>query len=85
MHIAYTTFERKLNKYIEITKVKKITPHGFRHSHVSLLWNLGCTIEEIAKRLGDTPSVVENTYTHVFPKKIDHTINVLNKFKENKR
>ncbi|MBO6243608.1 MAG: site-specific integrase [Clostridia bacterium] len=82
-HTSYTTFKNKLDYYINISKCKKITPHGFRHSHASLLWDLGCSIEEIAKRLGDTPRVVEETYAHIFPKKVSHTINVLEDFKKN--
>src|SRR5699024_1086165 len=81
-YIAPTTFRRKLNKYIDISKVKIITPHGFRHSHASLLIHLGCDSREVAKRLGDTVQVIESTYYHMFPEKEKHTITVLNNFKK---
>ena len=81
-YIAPTTFRRKLNKYIDISKVKRITPHGFRHSHASLLIHLGCDSREVAKRLGDTVQVIESTYYHMFPEKEKHTITVLNNFKK---
>ncbi len=58
--------------------VKRITPHGFRHSHVSLLINLGCDSREVANRVGDTIQVIESTYYHMFPQKRNHTISVLN-------
>lgn len=85
--LSSTTFKRNLNKYIEKTnekidnendKIKKITPHGFRHSHASLLINLGCDSREVAERLGDTVQVIEETYSHMFPEKKKNTVNVLN-------
>lgn len=78
-HIASTTLARQLQKYIDLAKVKRITPHGFRHSHASLLINLGCDSREVAERLGDTVQMVEDTYIHMFPNKKKHTINLLNK------
>ncbi len=85
-HTAYTTFERHLNNNIKLVQkedenFKGITPHGFRHSHVSLLIYLGCDIYDVAERIGDTPEVVEKTYYHMFPKKKKETVTKLNSFK----
>lgn len=80
-HISPTTFRRWLNKYIDKTNVKKITPHGFRHSHVSLLINLGCDSRDVAERIGDTVEVVEKTYYHMFPEKKTIPVNKLNDLK----
>ncbi len=78
-YIAKTTFERHLKNYInKIENLKAITPHGFRHSHVSLLINLGCDNRDVAERIGDTVEIVEKTYYHMFPKKKKETVNVLN-------
>lgn len=79
--ISSTTFARWLNKYISISGVKKITAHGFRHSHVSLLIHLGCDSRDVAARVGDTVSVIESTYYHMFPSKKSNTINALNNLK----
>ena len=79
--ITPTTFARYLSYYIKKSGVKKITPHGFRHSHVSLLFHLGCDSRDIAARVGDTIQVIENTYYHMFPEKKSHTVNVLNDLK----
>lgn len=76
--ITPTTFASKLDYYIKKSKCKKITPHGFRHSHVSLLFYLGCDSRDIAARVGDTIQVIENTYYHMFPEKKSHTVNALN-------
>ena len=78
-----TTFRENLNRYITKANVKKITPHGFRHSHASLLINLGCDSRDVAERLGDTVQMVEKTYYHMFPEKKKKTIDILNKLKKN--
>ena len=80
-YIAQTTLRRKLDTYITLAKVKRITPHGFRHSHVSLLIYLGCDVYEVAERIGDTVDMVLKTYYHMFPNKKKHTINVINNLK----
>lgn len=79
--ISSTTLARKLDYYIELSSVKKITPHGFRHSHASLLIHLGCDEYEVAARLRDTVETVMNTYYHMFPEKKNNTLNTLNNFK----
>lgn len=79
--ISATTLSRKLDYYIELSDVKKITPHGFRHSHASLLIHLGCDEYEVAARLRDTVETVMNTYYHMFPEKKTVAVNTLNNFK----
>ncbi len=83
--ISPTTLERKLKKYINIAEIKRITPHGFRHSHVSLLIHLECDSRDVATRIGDTVEMVEKTYYHMFPHKKNITINTLNSFKKSKK
>lgn len=83
-HIAPTTFSRHLDKYIEMANVKRITPHGFRHSHVSLLIYLKCDSRQVADRIGDTVQMVEKTYAHLFPEKKKETIIALNNLKSDK-
>lgn len=81
-YIPPTTLRRYLNKYIKLANVKKITLHGFRHSHVSLLINLGCDSRDVAERIGDTIRIVEKTYYHMFPEKKKNTVNLLNNLKK---
>lgn len=80
-HISFTTFRRHLDEHINKCGIKRITPHGFRHSHVSLLIHLGCDSREVAERIGDTVQMIEKTYYHMFPEKKKHTISMLNKLK----
>lgn len=82
IHTAPTTFTNHLKKYIKKSGVKKITPHGFRHSHASLLIYLGCDSRDVADRLGDTVQVIESTYYHLFPDKKNATIYKLNQLKK---
>lgn len=76
--ISSTTFRRNLNAYIKKSKIKKITIHGFRHSHVSLLFYLGCDTRDVAERIGDTISVVERVYYHMYADKKSNTVLALN-------
>lgn len=85
-YVAHTTFRRHLDKYINKVKeiredFKRITAHGFRHSHVSLLIELGCDSRDVAERIGDTIQMVEETYYHMFPKKKKLTVDKLNNLK----
>ena len=82
-YLTQTTLITHLNKYIEIANIKKITIHGFRHSHASLLIHLGLDFKDVAERLGDTIEMVQSTYYHMFPEKKSNTVNALNKLHEN--
>lgn len=45
---------------------KRISSHGFRHTHASLLFEAGATIKEVQDRLGHSDiSTTMNIYTHV--------------------
>lgn len=53
----------------EKANVPFIRIHDLRHSHVSLLINMGFTPHLIAERIGDTVQMVNNTYGHLYPNK----------------
>lgn len=80
-YLSSTTLRRYLNYYIEKAKVKHITIHGFRHSHVSLLIEIGCNFNEVASRIGDTISMVQNTYYHMYPERQKNITERLNNIK----
>ena len=79
-YMSYTTIDRKKDHYFDLSGVKRITMHQFRHSHASLLISNNVPLNVIAKRLGDTPDVVLKTYAHLFPQKEAEVLNVLNNF-----
>ena len=67
--ITSVTFRRNLEKYAKIAGVPNIRAHDLRHSHVSLLIELGFSPHLIAERIGDTVQMVNNTYGHLYPNK----------------
>ena len=52
--------------------------HDLRHSHVSLLIELGFTPQLIAERFGDNVQMVNNTYGHLYPNKHGEVADRLN-------
>lgn len=55
-------------------KIKKITPHGFRFTHCSLLFESGASIKEVQARLGHKDvQTTMNIYALVTPKMIENT------------
>ena len=53
---------------VKLSGVKKIRIHDLRHSHVSLLIELGFSAKEIAERLGhENIETTLNTYSHLYP------------------
>ena len=55
-----------LKAYCMEAGVTVITPHGFRHSHASMLIKRQVPINAVASRLGDTVAEVMRTYSHCY-------------------
>ncbi len=52
--------------YSEKYDLPYITPHGFRHTHCSLLFEAGASIKEVQERLGhEDIKTTMNIYAHV--------------------
>ncbi len=62
--------------------VKRIRIHDLRHSHVSLLINLGFSAVAIADRMGHESSDITYRYAHLFPSVQKDMVAKLNEFKE---
>lgn len=77
-------FRARLAKYIRLSGVKKITPHGVRHAKASNLMK-ACKnmldVVAVAKYMGHTPSVLLNTYSHEQEKAIDKIMKRLDKIR----
>ena len=58
--------------------VKRIRIHDLRHSHVSLLINLGFSPVDIAKRVGHESITITLRYAHMFPSAQKQMMNKLN-------
>lgn len=54
-------------KYIDIKK--KLTPHSFRHSHISMMTEAGIDLPTIMQHVGhQDPDTTLKVYTHVTEK-----------------
>lgn len=62
--------EHEMQRGIKASGVKKIRIHDLRHSHASMLVELGFSPLEIADRLGhEKIETTLNTYSHLYPNK----------------
>lgn len=77
-----TTVDKMNRKFADLSGVKRIRIHDFRHSHASLLANNGINIQEIARRLGhsDVHTTLQ-TYSHLYPKESERALKILNDIK----
>lgn len=62
----------------ELAGIPLIRIHDLRHSHVSLLIDMGFSPHLIAERIGDTVQMVNNTYGHLYPTKHKEVADKLN-------
>lgn len=63
-----------LYNILEKYQLPKITLHGFRHTHASLLFESGANIKEVQDRLGHKDvKTTMNIYAHVTPEKVKET------------
>lgn len=62
--------EHEMKRGVEKSGVKRIRIHDIRHSHASLLVEMGFSPLEIADRLGhEKVETTLNTYSHLYPNK----------------
>ena len=73
-----STLMRAMARGSKRAGVKKIRIHDLRHSHISLLINLGFSPVDIAKRVGHESSTITLRYAHMFPNAQNSMINTLN-------
>lgn len=63
--------------------VKQIRVHDVRHSHVSLLIDMGFPAMLIAERIGDTVDMVNNIYGHLYPNRHEEVADKLEQLVSN--
>ena len=81
--LSATTILRKKNYYCEISNVKKIRIHEFRHSHATLLLSKGIPITVISQRLGHSNiEMTLNTYSHLIKEDEKKATMLLNELKK---
>ena len=70
------------NRYCDLSGVKRIRIHDFRHSCASVLINNGASIMIVAKYLGHAKiDETLNTYSHLFKNKMDEIVKTMDNLK----
>jgi len=67
--ISKSTLHREMDRGSRKSGVKRIRVHDLRHSHVSLLIDLGYSAIAIAERVGHESIDITYRYAHLFPTK----------------
>lgn len=63
--MSFSTLQRLLDKYLDMVDLPKITLHGFRHSHATMLAEISSDIKAISMRMGhESVEITLNTYIH---------------------
>ena len=72
----------EMKRGCELSGVKRIRIHDLRHSHVSLLINIGFSALAIAERVGHESVDITYRYAHLFPTKQKEMANALHELRE---
>lgn len=61
--------------------LRQITPHGFRHTHASLLFEAGASMKQVQARLGHSNiKTTMNVYTHVTKEGREETADIFSEY-----
>lgn len=67
--ITKSYLHREMDRGVKEAGVKRIRIHDIRHSHVSLLIDMGFSATAIADRVGHESIDITYNYAHLFPSK----------------
>ena len=65
--ISKSYLHHEMDRGAKLARVKRIQIHGLRHSHISLLINLGFSALAIGERVGHEAVDITYHYAHLFP------------------
>lgn len=69
--ISKSSLTKKKNKACRIAGVKQIKIHEMRHSHASMLTNMGFPDNAVAERMGHETIQMTQHYSHAYPQRQD--------------
>ena len=75
--VSKSLLSRAMEKGSKKAGVKRIRIHDLRHSHVSLLIDMGFSAVAIADRMGHESSDITFRYAHLFPNVQEDMANTL--------
>lgn len=78
--IGLTYVEDALDMICTKYNLRRISPHGLRHTVASILLARGETLVTVAKILGDNPNTILKVYVHSFEKDEIKSIDLMNQF-----
>ena len=67
--ISKSYLHHEMDRGVKACGVKRIRIHDLRHSHVSLLINMGFSALAIGNRVGHESEKITYRYAHLFPSK----------------
>ena len=65
--VSKSYLHHEMDRGVKESGVKRIRVHDLRHSHVSLLINMGFSAVAIANRVGHESEKITYKYAHLFP------------------
>lgn len=77
--IGHSEVRRRIDRYVKMAGLPHIKVHGFRHSCVSWLLSNGMSYRTVARWVGDTETVVLQTYSHLLPDEKDEIAEFVDK------
>ena len=80
--ISKSYLHHEMDRGVKATGLKRIRIHDLRHSHVSLLIELGFSAVAIADRVGHESIEITYRYAHLFPSKQAEMANRLGELKK---
>ena len=82
-YFTKSALDKEIKRIAEKAGLPKIRVHDLRHSHASMLIEMGFAPLEIADRLGhESVKTTLDTYSHLYPDKDQELANRLNQFRE---
>lgn len=76
--VTKSFMHHEMDRCCKVSGVKRIRIHDIRHSHVSLLIDMGFSAVAIADRMGHESASITYKYAHLFPNKQTEMANALN-------
>ncbi len=81
-HFTKHALDKEIKRVDEKVGLKQIRVHDLRHSHASMLIEMGVPLLEIAERLGhESVKTTLDTYSHLYPDKDLKLADALNQFR----
>lgn len=80
--VTKSYLHREMSRGADESGVKRIRIHDLRHSHISLLIDMGYSAVAIANRVGHESIDITYNYAHLFPSTQDDMADKLNNFRK---